>query len=79
MYFIILIKAGIPDNQLEIALEPEAASIYCQLMHLDDIQRDNTSEKWERTSGVNYMVIDLGGISKSNVQSLIALDFLALY
>lgn len=48
-------------------------------MHLDDIQRDNTSEKWERTSGVNYMVIDLGGISKSNVQSLIALDFLALY
>lgn len=48
-------------------------------MHLDDIQRDNTSEKWERASGVNYMVIDLGGISKSNVQSLIALDFLALY
>lgn len=62
MYFIILIKAGIPDNQLEIALEPEAASIYCQLMHLDEIQRDNQAKKWNRNTGVRYMVIDLGGM-----------------
>lgn len=55
------IQAGIPDDQLEIALEPEAASIYCHLMHLDDIQSDNTTDSFTRGSGVKYMVVDLGG------------------
>lgn len=55
------IAAGIPDNQLEIALEPEAASIYCHLMHLDEIQKDNTTSTFRRKSGVKYMVVDLGG------------------
>lgn len=56
-----IIKAGIPDNQLDIALEPEAASIYCHMMHLDEIQRDNKTESFTRKSGVKYMVVDLGG------------------
>lgn len=55
------VKAGIPSDQLEIALEPEAASIYCQLMHLDEIQRDNTTNSFTRGPGVKYMVVDIGG------------------
>lgn len=56
----LLIKAGIPDNHLELVLEPEAASIYCLLMHLDDkdMHRTNifTRKHWNK-----YMVLDLGG------------------
>lgn len=55
------IKAGIPDNQLDIALEPEAASIYCHLMNLDEIQENNRTDSFTRKSGVKYMVVDLGG------------------
>lgn len=56
--FLSIIKAGIPENQLEIALEPEAASIYCHLTHLDDIRKDHTSGG----HGHKYMVVDLGGM-----------------
>lgn len=56
--FLSIIKAGIPENQLEIALEPEAASIYCHLMHLDDIRKDHSSGG----PGHKYMVVDLGGM-----------------
>lgn len=31
-------------------------------MHLDDIQRDNQANEWNRKTGVRYMVIDLGGM-----------------
>lgn len=31
-------------------------------MHLDDIQRDNTTDSFTRGSGVKYMVVDLGGM-----------------
>lgn len=55
------IKAGIPGNQLKIALEPEAASIYCHLMHLDETERDNTTNSFIREPGVKYMVVDIGG------------------
>lgn len=62
------IKAGIPGNQLEIALESEAASIYCQLMHLDEIQKDNTTTGFIRGPGVKYMVVDLGGMFISTIK-----------
>ncbi|XP_062621074.1 heat shock 70 kDa protein 12B-like [Saccostrea cucullata] len=52
-------KAGIKDECLKLALEPEAASIYCQHIHVD-------RSKGQRGFGVSavgtrYMVIDLGG------------------
>ncbi|XP_061163321.1 heat shock 70 kDa protein 12B-like [Saccostrea echinata] len=52
-------KAGIKDNCLKLALEPEAASIHCQHIHVD-------RTKGQRGFGVSavgtrYMVIDLGG------------------
>ncbi|VDI77973.1 Hypothetical predicted protein [Mytilus galloprovincialis] len=50
--------AGIPDNQLIIALESEAASIYCQYVQKRDID-DNAISVSKK--GTQYMVVDLGG------------------
>ncbi|XP_048730935.2 heat shock 70 kDa protein 12A-like isoform X2 [Ostrea edulis] len=47
--------AGIPTELLFIALEPEAASIYCQ--HLPH----ETSAQDVSTKGAKYMIIDIGG------------------
>eukprot|EP00105_Crassostrea_gigas_P014778 XP_011431563.1 PREDICTED: heat shock 70 kDa protein 12B [Crassostrea gigas] len=54
------VQAGIKSDQLLIALEPESASIYCQLMHLEstDNKRFFLAGK---ESGAKYMVLDLGG------------------
>ncbi|XP_061183705.1 heat shock 70 kDa protein 12A-like [Saccostrea echinata] len=49
--------AEIPSDQLLLALEPEAASIYCQHMHLEN--PDNTRKKESINS--KYMVLDIGG------------------
>ncbi|XP_062582495.1 heat shock 70 kDa protein 12B-like [Saccostrea cucullata] len=54
------IKAGIPGDQLLFALEPEAASIYCQLMYLEP-QNDSSFRVTETDSDAKYMVVDLGG------------------
>ncbi|XP_048778127.2 heat shock 70 kDa protein 12B-like [Ostrea edulis] len=57
------VKAGIPSDQLTIALEPEAASIYCQYMYLEqkyDKERDITFQKQVKEKS-KYMVVDLGG------------------
>ncbi|XP_034316125.2 heat shock 70 kDa protein 12B-like [Magallana gigas] len=59
------IKAGIKTNQLTLALEPEAASIYCQHMYLVD-KKDGSSDEddtFKRSveKGQKYMVVDLGG------------------
>ncbi|XP_076117122.1 heat shock 70 kDa protein 12A-like [Mytilus galloprovincialis] len=55
-------KAGIKSSQLSIALEPEAASIYCQHLKTD---RQDAKEKnaFAQTikAGMKYMVVDLGG------------------
>lgn len=52
--------AGIESNNLSIALEPEAASVYCKHLPLDQLSgsdRDTSLFK----PGSKYMVIDLGG------------------
>ncbi|XP_061183702.1 heat shock 70 kDa protein 12A-like isoform X2 [Saccostrea echinata] len=54
------IKAGIPGDQLLFALEPEAASIYCQLMYLEP-QNNSSFRITEKDSNAKYMVVDLGG------------------
>nr|XP_034316125.1 heat shock 70 kDa protein 12B-like [Crassostrea gigas] len=59
------IKAGIKTNQLTLALEPEAASIYCQHMYLVDKKDESSNEddtfKRSVEKGQKYMVVDLGG------------------
>ena len=58
----ISFQAGIEADQLWMALEPEAASIYCQHLHLerDEIQDDSFMK--DVKSGKQYMVVDLGGM-----------------
>ncbi|CAC5385494.1 unnamed protein product [Mytilus coruscus] len=53
-------KAGIPRTNLLIALEPEAASIYCQYLPTEKL---NGAEEGFTMSevGTKYMIIDLGG------------------
>ena len=53
--FLLITQAGIPSEQLKIALEPEAASVWCQTI-------TNTSAiSALGTTGSAYMVVDLGG------------------
>ncbi|XP_063414135.1 heat shock 70 kDa protein 12A-like [Mytilus trossulus] len=53
-------EAGIKKDQLTLALEPEAASIYCHELRLEVDKKEN---KFLQTikSGMKFMVIDLGG------------------
>ena len=55
IYF--LFKAGIPDEALSLALEPEAASLYCK-ENLKDVKI---------TPGTRYIVADLGGMHIVNL------------
>ncbi|CAG2220714.1 unnamed protein product [Mytilus edulis] len=51
-------QAGIDDNKLVIALEPEAASIFC--LFQENSRASNERRLLNRT-GQKYMIIDLGG------------------
>ena len=55
-------KAGIDGGQLSIALEPEAASLYCQLLPTEKIHGTDGAKFAVASPGSKYMVIDLGGI-----------------
>lgn len=58
------IQAGIKTSQLTLALEPEAASIYCQHMHLINTNGPPNVDETFKTvveEGKKYMVVDLGG------------------
>ncbi|XP_052796428.1 heat shock 70 kDa protein 12A-like isoform X2 [Mya arenaria] len=53
-------KAGLPKNRIEIALEPEAASLYCrQLPIAKDPETEHGVSKLPIES--QYMIIDCGG------------------
>ncbi|XP_062613904.1 heat shock 70 kDa protein 12A-like [Saccostrea cucullata] len=53
------LKAGIKKDRLIIALEPEAASIYCQYLQI--AKDDASSSLGVVSAGTKYMVLDLGG------------------
>ncbi|XP_063409591.1 heat shock 70 kDa protein 12B-like [Mytilus trossulus] len=53
-------KAGIPGDNLLIALEPEAASIYCQYLPTEKL--NGAEEGFTMAEvGKKYMIVDLGG------------------
>ncbi|XP_028283371.1 heat shock 70 kDa protein 12A-like [Parambassis ranga] len=59
-------KAGIvssrEQNQLVIALEPEAASIWCKSLPADGFIAENKGkEKLDQAPGTQYIVVDCGG------------------
>ena len=53
-------QAGINNDQLCIALEPEAASIHCQYLPAEKLEGASAGFTMAR-AGQKYMVIDLGG------------------
>ncbi|CAC5406609.1 unnamed protein product [Mytilus coruscus] len=52
--------AGIPKQNLILALEPEAASIFCQYLPTEKLKFSETGFAMT-TEGTKYMVVDLGG------------------
>jgi len=63
--FIIFYQAGIKKSALTIALEPEAASLFCmhlpvEQLHVADSGSKSTFEPF--SYGEQYMVVDIGGL-----------------
>ncbi|OWF41867.1 Heat shock 70 kDa protein 12B [Mizuhopecten yessoensis] len=57
------VKAGILSRNLVLALEPEAASLYCKHIPVDRMDTGNPGETSiiPFQEGMSYMVLDLGG------------------
>ncbi|KAK3099643.1 hypothetical protein FSP39_007426 [Pinctada imbricata] len=64
------VQAGIDTNRLGIALEPEAASVFCQTLPfgVDDVGQSALKEP-----GAKYVVADLGGEENYNFSNTIPL------
>ncbi|XP_062615746.1 heat shock 70 kDa protein 12A-like [Saccostrea cucullata] len=54
-------RAGIRSDLLVIALEPEAASIYCKHLPVNKIEGDNKKSLDSFSPGTKYLVLDAGG------------------
>ncbi|XP_053373620.1 heat shock 70 kDa protein 12B-like [Mercenaria mercenaria] len=55
-------KAGIPEDQLTLALEPEAAAIYCKELVVSKAKEQGKEAQLQSFSpGAQFMVLDLGG------------------
>lgn len=59
-FMLHLIKAGINDN-LTIALEPEAASMYCKKIQLVKL-KEPKAEFQIFSPGNQYLILDAGGM-----------------
>lgn len=68
MIFFTL-KTGIPDKNLFIALEPEAASVYCQYLPTEKLYGAETGFVMSKP-GTKYMIVDLGGNILRNYNEL---------
>ncbi|XP_063324930.1 heat shock 70 kDa protein 12A-like [Pelmatolapia mariae] len=56
-----IVTAG-KEDRLVIALEPEAASVWCKKLPADGFEREKNSEvTFEQASGTQYIVVDCGG------------------
>lgn len=58
MWWNSVTQAGIKDNNLMIALEPEAASISCKELRT---VREGNKFSASIKEGIKYVVVDLGG------------------
>lgn len=55
-------QAGIPSDNLQISLEPEAASIYCQHLPIENLK--GAGKRLSATvAGTRCIIADLGGTS----------------
>ena len=58
---VLPLKAGIPTEQLTLALEPEAASVFVEEMNVKREISDDGVSLAPYDPGTKYMVLDLGG------------------
>lgn len=61
MFLSGLLKAGIPSKHLCIALEPEAASLFCQYLPVEKFSSGGQVGFSDAKPGTTYMIVDLGG------------------
>ncbi|KAL5012116.1 hypothetical protein ScPMuIL_010667 [Solemya velum] len=54
-------KAGLTNDQLTVALEPEAASLYCKTLPIERVVGIDNMSLDVFTTGTKYMVLDAGG------------------
>lgn len=50
------------SKQLTIALEPEAASIYCRYLSSDSVSEQSVRDVSAVRAGTRYLVLDAGGL-----------------
>jgi hypothetical protein len=55
------LKAGILSKHLTIALEPEAASLFCQYLPVEKFSVGGQTKFSDAKPGTTYMIVDLGG------------------
>ncbi|XP_069130997.1 heat shock 70 kDa protein 12B-like [Argopecten irradians] len=55
------IEAGIDGHDLVLALEPEAASLFCQLLPINKLHTNKETKFTVSRPGAIFMVVDLGG------------------
>lgn len=76
--FGYLFQAGIAREQLLIALEPEAASLYCKHLPVERLQAEGGAQGFVAFSkGSKYLVLDCGGTVYS-MQHLIQITVIIL-
>ena len=59
---ILSLKAGIPESQLMIALEPEAASIFCRHLPQTRFRQGDYVDLATFQEGTQYMLLVAGGM-----------------
>lgn len=59
-FFLSVYQAGISRNQLMIALEPEAASLFCKYLPIEKLQGSEGGISAFKP-GSRYLVLDAGG------------------
>ena len=73
-----MFQAGLVDNgnsnRLQIALEPEAASIYCKSLRLNHFLGETEKTDVKMGTGTVYMVVDAGGNCSSHTVTQSTLD-----
>lgn len=60
-FMLHLIKAGINNDNLTIALEPEAASMYCKKIQFVKL-KEPKAEFQIFSPGNQYLILDAGGM-----------------
>lgn len=66
------LKAGIPTDQLSLAIEPEAASLFCRHLPVEQIRgADGEASLSCLAPGKRYLVLDAGGIAVFKVNLIV--------